>query len=99
MSFEEPTPAAGLPQRKLGTVKMFCRCGQKVRISLPSPKPSGRCPRCGHVFVLPQVPIEYQPPSATPAAAAAVPRPAQTPTASSAAGPTAAAPSSPGASR
>ncbi len=61
----EPAAPGGeaTPQvRKLATVKMYCRCGQKVRISLPAPKPEGRCPKCGHVFILPQVPIEYQRP-------------------------------------
>jgi hypothetical protein len=63
--------------RKLGTVKLYCRCGQKVRITLPAPKPEGRCPKCGHVFVLPQVPFEYQAPAASPAQASAQ---TQTPT-------------------
>jgi hypothetical protein len=69
-------PGQGTPQgqtapRKLGTVKLYCRCGQKVRITLPAPKPSGRCPKCGHVFVLPQVPFEYQAPAASTAQASA----------------------------
>ena len=66
MSVDQSNPADQAAPRKLGSVKMYCRCGQKVRISLPAPKPEGRCPKCGHVFVLPQVPLEYQRPAADP---------------------------------
>jgi DNA-directed RNA polymerase subunit RPC12/RpoP len=48
---------------EFATVKLYCRCGQKVRIDLPAPKPTGRCPNCGHVFVLPQPPLEFQRPA------------------------------------
>lgn len=36
------------------TLKMYCRCGQKVRITFPTPKSTGKCPKCGHKFKLPE---------------------------------------------
>jgi hypothetical protein len=87
MSTETNTPDPAAPPRKLATVKIYCRCGQKVRINLPAPKPTGRCPKCGHDFVLPQVPLEYQGPgksSAPTSAPTPVPTPAPAPAATSA---------------
>ena len=40
------------------TLKFFCRCGQKVRVTFPAPRPTGKCPRCGHEFEVPALPEE-----------------------------------------
>ena len=47
------TRATKAIQRKK-VLKMFCRCGQKVRITFPTPKNTGKCPKCGHKFKLPK---------------------------------------------
>jgi hypothetical protein len=79
MDSGQASPQGQTAPRQLGTVKLYCRCGQKVRITLPAPKPEGRCPKCGHVFVLPQVPFEYPGPAkATPQTP--TPTPTATPT-------------------
>ena len=39
--------------RRAKTLKLFCRCGQKLRITFPTPKKIGKCPQCGHKFTLP----------------------------------------------
>ena len=37
-------------------LKLFCRCGQKVSVTFPTPGPVGKCPRCGHSFEIPPMP-------------------------------------------
>lgn len=39
---------------RVKTLKLYCRCGQKLRIHFPAPKKTGKCPACGHKFALPE---------------------------------------------